>query len=103
MHFFDRYLEEDIYHPPKSRPLPNNGVPAEPYPENAISTISIPKKHGKKEMIAHHEHHRKHTRAETDTDAPEDFHVPQNGGFNIKTNFGYESPYMDPMVLANHH
>lgn len=99
-----RYLDEDIYHPPNSRPLPDNGVYAEPYPENIISTIKIPHKHSHIEKMVPNGHHSKHHAEEMFRETEgEEFSVPQNGGLNIRTHFGYESPYMDPRDLAYYH
>ena len=49
---FSRYIDEDIYYPPRSRPLPSIGLHAQQFPEHVTTETETPRKH----EVSHHKH-----------------------------------------------
>ena len=112
---FSRYIDEDIYYPPRSRPLPSIGLHAQQFPEHVTTETETPRKH----EVSHHKHAysnnhvakeqtllsarvKRETRAARENrPSYTDFYVSPNGGLKIKTHYGSQSPYMDPRELVN--
>lgn len=118
---FYRYIHDDVFHPPNSRPLPSNHVPAVPYSATSQTTHVSTKGNGIRKKVSknmsvqkHKEHNdtmkvksRRHSRHSGETTCSK-----QNGDvkqkqsldrLDITTYYGTQSPYMDPYQLAKTH
>ncbi|XP_052286857.1 uncharacterized protein LOC127882329 isoform X1 [Dreissena polymorpha] len=120
------YIDDDIYHPPNSRPLPTNSVPAVPYREREINSKvhnyrgsenrqnrSFPeRKRSRKQKSRRHtkivrdirpESAPAHVRERVHSDGLDEdiIVIPDTGrSLIITTDYGAKNPYMDYTVLS---